>query len=55
MLYDPKILLNNLNISDKEKENLVQEIKEEFPNDELLFELHLFRAIQHLKKQLDQK
>ncbi|HUX98140.1 MAG TPA: hypothetical protein VMV49_01180 [Candidatus Deferrimicrobium sp.] len=55
MLYDPKILLNSLKISDEEKENLIKEIKEDFPNDELLFELHLFRAIQHLKKQLDQK
>jgi hypothetical protein len=27
------------------------ELREEFPQDEMLFELHLYRVIQYLKKQ----
>jgi len=50
MLYDIKVLLEELDISDKEKEDLVKEVREEFPEDEMLFELHLFRAINYLKK-----
>jgi hypothetical protein len=50
MLYDIKVLLEELDISDKEKEDLVKEVREEFPEDEMLFELHLFRTINYLKK-----
>jgi len=50
MLYDIKVLLEELDISDKEKEDLVKEVREEFPEDEMLFELHLFRAFNYLKK-----
>ena len=31
-------------------EELLKELKEEFPQDKMLFELHLYRAIQYLKK-----
>ena len=34
----------------KRKKNLVKEVREEFPQDDMLFELHLFRAINYLKK-----
>jgi len=50
MLYDIKSLLKEVNISDKEKEELIKEIRAEFPQDEMLFELHVYRAIQHIKK-----
>ena len=50
MLYDINLLLEELEISDKEKEELVKEVRAEFPEDEMLFELHLFRAINYLKK-----
>ncbi len=50
LLYNIKNLLNQLKISNKEKEDLIDELKTEFPNDEMLFELHLYRAIQYLKK-----
>jgi hypothetical protein len=50
MLYDRDALLRELNLSEDEKNKLVNEIKNEFPNDELLFELHLFRAVQYFKK-----
>ncbi len=51
MLYDIEELLKEVNLSDKEKEEIIKDIRDEFPQDEMLFELHLFRAIQFLKKQ----
>ena len=50
MLYDIKALLEKLDISEKEKKKLVKQVREEFPQDDMLFELHLFRAINYLKK-----
>ena len=50
VLYDIELLLKELDISDKEKDDLIKEVREEFPEDEMLFELHLFRAINYLKK-----
>lgn len=55
MLYDIEILLKQLNLTDKEKEDLVREIRDEFPQDDMLFELHLFRVIQFLKKSENQQ
>lgn len=49
MLYDIKILLKELDLSKKEKEKLVDEVRNEFPQDDMLFELHLFRAVKFLK------
>ena len=42
-------------MSEEEKEKLVQEIREEFPQDEMLFELHLFRAVQYYRKIISNK
>jgi len=50
MLYDIELLLKELDISDQEKKDLIKEVREEFPQDEMLFELHLFRAITYSKK-----
>ena len=50
MLYDIEVLLKELDISDDEKKKIVEDLKREFPNDEMLFELHLFRTVQFLKK-----
>jgi len=49
MLYDVKTLLEEVNLNDKEKKKLIEEIRKEFPHDEMLFELHLFRAVKYLK------
>ena len=51
MLYDIENLLKEANLSEKEKNQILTELREEFPQDEMLFELHLFRVIQYLKKQ----
>ena len=51
MLYNPEILMNELDLSKEEKEKLIEEVRKEFPNDEMLFELHIFRIVQYLKEQ----
>ena len=50
MLYDEEILLKDLDITEEEKKKIIQDLKKEFPNDDMLFELHLFRIVQYLKK-----
>ena len=50
MLYDIDILLKDLDLTNEEKAKLIKELKEEFPQDEMLFELHLFRMVKFLKK-----
>jgi len=50
MLYNINSLLEDLDLTKEEKESLIKELREEFPQDEMLFELHLFRAVQYLKK-----
>jgi len=51
MLYNIETLLKDLNLTDKEKADLIKELRDEFPQDEMLFELHLYRVVQFLKKQ----
>lgn len=51
MLYNIENLIKEAKLSEKEKTKIIAEVREEFPQDEMLFELHLFRLLQHLKKQ----
>ena len=51
MLYDIENIMNEAQLSEKEKNKIITELNEEFPQDEMLFELHLFRMVQYLKKQ----
>ena len=55
MLYNIENLLKEAKLSEKEKNKIITELREEFPQDEMLFELHLFRVIQYLKKQKKKK
>ena len=48
MLYDIKILMEELDMSEEEKEKLIQEVRKEFPDDDMLFELHIFRLVKYL-------
>ena len=50
MLYYVEMLLKDLDITDEEKKKIIQDLKKEFPNDDMLFELYLFRIVQYLKK-----
>ena len=49
MLYNIDEMLKEVNLTQEEKKKLIKEIKEEFPHDKMLFELHVYRAIQYLK------
>ncbi len=51
MLYNIERLMKEANLNEKEKIKVITELKEEFPQDEMLFELHLFRILQHMKKE----
>jgi len=51
MLYDIENIMKEAQLSEKEKNKIITELNEEFPQDEMLFELHLFRIVQYLKKQ----
>ena len=55
MLYNIENLLKELKLTDKEKEDIIKELRDEFPQDDMLFELHLYRAVQFYKKQLNLK
>ncbi|MHA1148474.1 MAG: hypothetical protein ACTSR8_09525 [Promethearchaeota archaeon] len=55
MLYDVENLMNEANLSEKERTETINELKKEFPQDEMLYELHLFRIIQYLKKKKTKK
>ena len=48
MLYDIETLMEELDMSVEEKEKLVQEVRKEFPDDDMLFELHIFRLVKYL-------
>lgn len=50
ILYNINGLLEDLKLSKEEKEKLILEVRDEFPDDEMLFELHLYRTVQYLKK-----
>lgn len=49
MIYDRDALLDELNIPKIEKQKIIEDLKKEFPNDEMLFELHLFRTVRFMK------
>lgn len=49
-MYNINGLLEDLKLSKEEKEKLILEVRDEFPDDEMLFELHLYRTVQYLKK-----
>lgn len=40
--------MEELNMSEEEKEKLVQEVRKEFPDDDMLFELHIFRLVKYM-------
>lgn len=51
MLYDVDTLFKDLNLTNEEKEKIIKELRDEFPQDDLLFELHLYRMVQFLKQE----
>ncbi len=50
MLFDIENLFKKVKLTEKEKSQLIKEVKAVFPDDEMMFELHLMRVINHLEK-----
>jgi len=48
-MFDLEALAKNLGLSRAKARALITEARKEFPEDELLFELHAVRAIMHEK------
>ena len=48
-LFDLEALARNVGLSRAKARALITEVRKEFPEDELLFELHVVRAIMHEK------
>ncbi|MHA1196356.1 MAG: hypothetical protein ACTSSM_09700, partial [Promethearchaeota archaeon] len=50
MIWNVEKLLEGLNLSKEEKEKIIKEVKNEFLNDEMLFELHVYRIVEYIKR-----
>jgi len=48
-MFDLEALARNVGLSRAKARALMTEVRKEFPEDELLFELHVVRAIMHEK------
>jgi len=48
--FDTDTLARELKISHKEYDKLKQSVREEFPDDEMMYQLHLLRALQALSQ-----
>ncbi|MGV9171695.1 MAG: hypothetical protein ACOC44_12145 [Promethearchaeia archaeon] len=42
MQYNVESLLEEFDLTDKEKEHLIKELRDVFPHNDMLFELHLY-------------
>ena len=51
IMYDTRRIAEEFGISEDDYMDIRNEIRAEFPNDDMMFELHLFRALKaHHKK-----
>ncbi len=50
--FDYRSFAKKYNISPNVLENIVHEVKAEFPNDEMLAELHIIRALKEYAKKV---
>ena len=51
-MFDINKAIKESRISEKEIKKLENEIKREFPNDRMMYELHLIRVLTSLKKKI---
>ena len=51
-IFDYEALSRQYEVQPEVLEQLVKEVREEFPDDELLFELHVIRALEWLHSQV---
>ncbi len=50
MLVDIETIFKKVKLTEKEKSQLIKEVRAEFPDDAMMFELHRIRAINRLEK-----
>lgn len=48
MIFDTKRITKELGISQKEYEELEKTVRKEFPKDDMMFQLHLLRALKSI-------
>ena len=50
MMYDIEAAYKKSGLTEKEFEEIKSEVKSDFPNDEMMFELHVIRILNAIKK-----
>jgi len=48
-MFDIKKAIKNAHLSEKEGNRIKEEVRKEFPNDEMMYELHVIRAVNAYK------
>lgn len=48
-MFDYQTVADELNIDPKVTEKIIHDTRKEFPNDDMLFELHVLRALKALQ------
>ena len=54
-IFDTKRAAREMGIAEEDYEKLEKEIKDEFPKDEMMFELHFLRALKYLAGKTESK
>ena len=54
-IFDTKRVAREMGIAEEDYEKLEKEIKNEFPKDEMMFELHFLRALKYLAGKTESK
>jgi len=50
MMYDIEAAYKNSSLTPEEFEKIKSEVRSDFPNDEMMFELHVIRILNAIKK-----
>ena len=50
MMYDIETAFKNSGLSAQEIEKIKREVRNEFPNDDMMYELHIIRILKAVKK-----
>ncbi len=54
-LFDLEKVIRESSLSQEEIEQIKQEVREEFPNDEMMWELHVIRAIKSKQDKISKR
>ena len=50
MMYDVETAFKKSGLSSKEIERIKQQVQKDFPNDDMMYELHIIRILSAIKK-----